>query len=529
MGYHIEKEGEDTMCKPNSCGDMPVIEAAEHGNDESELVFPMIVTYECKEGYSIDQTIATEAKTFEVQCDANGDAQNIQKCLKVTCPPPGGILNLKKGPDLTKLAEFKDKLSYECNDGFTTSGEADGPSKFDLECGPDGLFKPEIFPVCSPVSCGKPPDVKKANYPSAIMHYPAVVSYACDLGYSMDATAAEDKAGFSIKCQTDGKFEDIPVPDKKCKRIKCGTFPEVANAKYDKGEKGEFDDAEEYKCKSGFSTDGSVQGQTSWSVTCQANGQFSESFECVPITFTVLGKMKNAVNNAPVPGGKAVLTYKDHDEGDAGKEGPGNSIGEFALHGIKQGKAIIKYSAPGYINADIKLDVQGNIQSGTTADVAMSPEMGKDEWRAVLSWGDKPRDMDTHLYWKNRRACHVYYARRRVDCPDKIKGILDVDDVSSFGPETLTFKNVGKTYNSFVNGLGPSKAPILQYKIKNYSRRPTLDSRDDVVVKLYNGKRMVKEFKIGRDGRVDGRWWHVFELNGYTGELTGNTGFMQMD
>jgi hypothetical protein len=416
------------------------------------------------------------------------------------------------------LANYKDKLSYECVDGFTTTGEAGGSSKFELTCGSEGLFTPEVFPTCAPVKCGEPPAVGKCNSPEGIMFYPAEIPYECDLGYSMDGTPAFDKRGFSIKCKKDGKFDDLPsaLGDKKCKKVKCGTFPDVGNAKFTKDKTGEFEDAMEYKCKSGFTVDGSAQGATSWSVTCLANGEFSESYECLPIVFTVLGRMKNAVNNRPVPGGKAVLTYKDSD---GQVESPGNSIGEFNLAGVKQGKAIIKYSATGYINAELKLDVQNNIQSGTIADIAMSPKMPKDSWRAVLSWGKKPRDLDTHLYWKTRRSCHVYYARRRVDCPDGVKGILDVDDVSSFGPETLTFKNVGKEYNPKIASMGESKAPILQYRIKNYSRRPNFSTRDDVVVKLYNGERMVKEYKIGRDGVVDGRWWNVFELNAYTGQV----------
>merc|ERR1719160_122208 len=134
----------------------------------------------------------------------------------------------------------------------------------------------------------------------------------------------------------------------------------------------------------------------------------------------------------------------------------------------------------------------------------MSPVLSGDAWRAVLSWGKEPRDLDTHLYWKNRRSCHVFWARRRVDCPDAVKGILDVDDTGSYGPETLTFKNVGKRYNARLRSLGARRAPILQYRIKNYSRRPDLKTRDDVSVKLYNGDKLVKEFKLGRDGEIKG-------------------------
>jgi len=518
LGYQPKQEGADTICDPNKCGDMPVVENAEHDSSESVLVYPMTVTYACKRGHSIDATVAEASQTFQLTCDANGDIENLQSCVPVTCAPPGGILNLKSGPELTVLAKFEDKLNYECADGYTTTGEADGKSKFDLECGSEGLFLPEIFPVCAPVKCGEPPEVGKANYPEGNMLFPAIVSYTCDEGYSMDGTTDESKKGFAIKCQKDGTFEALPAlgddgDDKECEKVKCGPFPHVANAKYDDDEMGEFEDAEEYKCEDGFSIDGSPQGQTSWVVTCQANGQFSLNYECMPILFQVLGQMKNAVNNRPVPGGKAVLTFK---EGPGEIEAPGNSIGQFNLQGVKQGKVKIKYTAPGFIDGEVKLDVQHNIQSGTAADIAMSPRMPPDGWRAILAWGSKPRDMDTHVRWSNQGGCKVAYYRRRMYCGDGIKATLDVDDVNGYGPETVTFQNVGKEYNS---KLKENNQPILTYKIHNYSRRPSLSATDGVTVKLYHGDTLYKEYKMGTDGHVDGVWWCVFKLNAYTGDV----------
>jgi len=277
----------------------------------------------------------------------------------------------------------------------------------------------------------------------------------------------------------------------------------------------------EYKCKRGYTIDGSKQGQTSWAQMCQADGTHTGGYQCVPVLYSVHGGMKNAVNNAPISHGKATLKYLDDSGNPISGElkDEGNGVGIFHLEGVKQGKVLVKYSAPGYIDGEQKLDIENNVQAGTVADLAMSPVMSKDSWRAILSWGKKPRDMDTHLYWANNPGCHVYYARRRVNCGDGIIGILDVDDVSSYGPETLTFKNVGKDYNSKINSMGPEMAPIVTYKIHNYSRRPTMASRDDIVVKLYNGERMVQEFKIGQDGTTSGNFWTVFSLNAYTGEV----------
>ncbi|MDD4370176.1 MAG: hypothetical protein PHD56_03725 [Anaerostipes sp.] len=61
----------------------------------------------------------------------------------------------------------------------------------------------------------------------------------------------------------------------------------------------------------------------------------------------------------------------------------------------------------------------------------------------VLSWNDKPADLDSHLFTPRKSSgnevkdCHIWFGRK----DDSSKNSLDVDDTDGYGPETITIKN----------------------------------------------------------------------------------------
>lgn len=62
---------------------------------------------------------------------------------------------------------------------------------------------------------------------------------------------------------------------------------------------------------------------------------------------------------------------------------------------------------------------------------AISPVMTNlDGMRVVLSWGEKPFDLDSHLIFPGG---HIYF-----DSKEGTDANLDVDDTDSYGPETVT-------------------------------------------------------------------------------------------
>lgn len=99
-------------------------------------------------------------------------------------------------------------------------------------------------------------------------------------------------------------------------------------------------------------------------------------------------------------------------------------------------------------------------QGGKTIDnqnAALSQALLAGQMRIVLTWGATPSDLDSHL-WAPHYGCnaqnpyHLYFAARQ--CGVIVN--LDVDDTTSFGPETTTIgvsqtPVVGQTYSFLVH------------------------------------------------------------------------------
>ena len=64
---------------------------------------------------------------------------------------------------------------------------------------------------------------------------------------------------------------------------------------------------------------------------------------------------------------------------------------------------------------------------------ALSPVMQNiDGLRVVLTWGEAPKDLDSHLSFPNN---HVFFSAKNGTQTN-----LDVDDTTSYGPETITIE-----------------------------------------------------------------------------------------
>ena len=83
------------------------------------------------------------------------------------------------------------------------------------------------------------------------------------------------------------------------------------------------------------------------------------------------------------------------------------------------------------------------------------------QFRTILTWGENPRDLDSHMSGPDVNAdqrWHVYYS-------NKLGGDmcgLDVDDTSSFGPETVTCPRT----NDAATSLRPG---VYRYSVHHYS------------------------------------------------------------
>ena len=79
-----------------------------------------------------------------------------------------------------------------------------------------------------------------------------------------------------------------------------------------------------------------------------------------------------------------------------------------------------------------------------------------DEIRIVLTWGESPRDEDSHLLGPvgGGYGFHTWYGEKQARNNGELIADLDHDDTSSFGPETTTIrKKVDGTYQFYVHNF----------------------------------------------------------------------------
>lgn len=295
--------------------------------------------------------------------------------------------------------------------------------------------------------------------------------------------------------------------------VVCGRPPRIGGASSGLPGRKKFGEMAVYDCDPGHTIDGSPQGTTDFAVQCQADGTFTAppTESCLLITYRVEGQISDATNMDSLSGAQVVIK-----QGDLEITRTTNNRGRFDAEGVPSGDVEMTITKDGYIEAHKELHVTGSISAGAGADVSLSPVLPPDGWRVVLSWEEAPRDLDSHFYFEGS-SCHMYWARRHVSCGafGGVSATLDVDDVSSYGPETSTIMNL--------NACQGRSSCKLVFKVHNYSRRPGW-SESGAVVKLYNGMSEVGTYHVGSDGVESGsgrqQYWSVFQLNGLNGEIT---------
>ncbi|MCL6349749.1 YfaP family protein [Pectobacterium polaris] len=126
---------------------------------------------------------------------------------------------------------------------------------------------------------------------------------------------------------------------------------------------------------------------------------------------------------------------------------------------------------------------------------AVSPVMKSlDGMRIVLTWGEKPADLDSHLIYPGN---HIYFSHKKGRDAN-----LDVDDTDSFGPETITIdkKRLGESYI---------------YAVHDYSNGDKANSlalsASSAKVFVYVGSSQVRSYSVPLN--KTGNIWTVFRLN----------------
>ncbi len=182
-----------------------------------------------------------------------------------------------------------------------------------------------------------------------------------------------------------------------------------------------------------------------------------------------------------------------------------NAQGTATFSGLPSGPVGISVVAPNYVLVNQAALLQCTTTNRVT--LSMSPSSGAgalaaNQFRVILNWGENPRDLDSHLTGPaadGTSRWHVYFSSRTNG---DMCG-LDVDDTTSYGPETVTCPRTAATT------LRPG---IYRYSVHHYAGTGNIGTAS-AVVRLELGNGQVFNYTPPAAAYTgSGNVWTVFEI-----------------
>ena len=186
-----------------------------------------------------------------------------------------------------------------------------------------------------------------------------------------------------------------------------------------------------------------------------------------------------------------------------------NKVGEiiYQTSTNENGYYSIEY-APGFYTLELVkegfITEYKNIVIGailfTEQDMTIIPIGEENVYRIVLTWGENPSDLDAHMVGtlSNEDAFHVYYENPVQQDASVIRCSLDIDDRTSYGPETITlYPEAEKEYHYYVQyyaGVGDFS--------ESYAK-----------VNIYKENHLLETILISIEQKT-GTYWYVFTIKG---------------
>ncbi|MCP4683471.1 MAG: hypothetical protein GY864_14155 [Desulfobacterales bacterium] len=177
-----------------------------------------------------------------------------------------------------------------------------------------------------------------------------------------------------------------------------------------------------------------------------------------------------------------------------GQSATTDSAGEATLTGLPASGFPVSVSADGYVSGSqtVTLECGDQESIGFSLLPVDDPGVIAGNIRIILTWGENPRDLDSHLTMYDDadvQQFHIYYPSSNnnncsgAPCDPSIPAWLDVDDTSSYGPETITIQKVS---GSFVPGT-------YIYSVYHYAGSSDIPS-SEATVKVYQGDTLMGTF-----------------------------------
>ena len=221
---------------------------------------------------------------------------------------------------------------------------------------------------------------------------------------------------------------------------------------------------------------------------------------------TAIGRLTNALDGKAVS--NAVLKIRKNWNNFTGDLATNNTYqtdtnGYFLINNLPVGYYTIEASKNNFITGYNNIAL---LSENPISDYyfSINPEMPSDgNIRIVLTWGENPLDLDSHLIGRkpNGNYFDVYYSNKVYTYNGIAMANLDVDDTSSYGPET-------ETITSDLNGT-------YVYGIYDYSNGGSSNSNklsySNCKITVYMGSQVVAIYNVPT-GKI-GTFWEVFRIN----------------
>jgi len=232
---------------------------------------------------------------------------------------------------------------------------------------------------------------------------------------------------------------------------------------------------------------------TNFPVTLQINNDYSGPG-------SIAGEIKDAFDGTPVQGVLIELRAGlGNTTGSVVSTTTTNAAGGYLLEDVETGNYTATISKEGYATNSFSVVSLGG-QTTPNQNAVITQILEEGQTRIVLSWGSSPSDLDSHLTGPlaSGDRFHVYWSNKR---PTGANANLDVDDVTRFGPETITIES--------------QRDGVYRYSVHDYSNRRATSSSalasSAARVIVYQGNGIVADYSVPNQ---PGTLWTVFEMSG---------------
>ncbi len=212
----------------------------------------------------------------------------------------------------------------------------------------------------------------------------------------------------------------------------------------------------------------------------------------------IAGRLTNAIDGTGIEGVTVELrsNWNNYD-GEVVYTVTTDANGEYVIDAAR-GYYTATFTKDGFVSKSQNVLSVANYTTNVQHE-ALTPSVAADSYRVVLTWGETPRDLDSHITGPatNGEAFHVYFGNREYSVNGEAVVTLDHDDVTSYGPETVTI-------------ITPEDNAIYRYSVHNWSGESNMAETSSATVVVYAGANQVATYYIPTTG--DGRMWNVFEI-----------------